>query len=241
MLSDVRANGSNPPRLAILTFNYDLIVDAAIHGAQMGVDYGIGTQEDWAGLHIPLLKLHGSLNWWVEYESRDIVPWYLQRFLTQSKHAVSFDKDSSQVRINAGQNINDLMNYSGKLKQIDRLPFIVPPSWNKADSHNRISRVWARAAQELSEAENIYVIGYSLPETDSFFRQLYALGTVGDTLLKRFWVYNPDASREKIFSNMLGPGARERFRFIRMPLKDVGDPDSTSDPFEHIRSNALFK
>jgi hypothetical protein len=187
------------------------------------------------------LKLHGSLNWGVEYESREIVPWYLQRFLSQSKRAVTFDKDSSQVRINAGQNINELINHTGKLRQIDRLPFIVPPSWNKADSHNRISRVWARAAQELSEAESIYVIGYSLPETDSFFRQLYALGTVGDTLLKRFWVYNPDDSREKIFSNMLGPGARERFRFIRMPLKASGDTDSTSDPFDHIRSNALFK
>jgi hypothetical protein len=38
--------------------------------------------------------------------------------------------------------------------------------------------VWRTAAQHLSEAEHIFIIGYSLPETDQFFRYLYGLGTV---------------------------------------------------------------
>jgi len=91
---------------------------------------------------------------------------------------------------------------------------IGPPSWNKADSHNSIGSVWERAAKELAEAHSIYVVGYSLPETDAFFRNLYALGSVGDVPLRRFWVFNPDPSREQVFLRLLGPGARSRFRFF---------------------------
>ena len=41
------------------------------------------------------------------------------------------------------------------------LPMIVPPTWNKSQYHAALSRVWSLAAQELTEAEDIYVIGYS--------------------------------------------------------------------------------
>ena len=64
----------------------------------------------------------------------------------------------------------------------------------KTEYHNSLSIVWKKAAQLLSEAENIFVIGYSLPESDSFFRYLYGLGTVGDFMLKRFWIFDPDQS-----------------------------------------------
>ena len=64
----------------------------------------------------------------------------------------------------------------------------------------------------LSEAEHIIVIGYSLPDTDQFFRYLYALGTVGATRLKRFWIVNPDKTIEERFSTLLGPLAQQRIR-----------------------------
>jgi len=95
-------------------------------------------------------------------------------------------------------------------------PVIVPPTWNKADSHRSLSRVWSRGALELSQAENIIVIGYSMPETDAFFRYLYALGTVGPVMLKRFWVFDPDTTGavEKRFENLLGHGAKPRFKYF---------------------------
>jgi hypothetical protein len=62
-------------------------------------------------------------------------------------------------------------------------PVIVPPTWNKTQYHKEIGGVWTEAAKHLSEAENIFIIGYSLPDTDQFFRYLYSLGTVGDTLI----------------------------------------------------------
>lgn len=99
--------------------------------------------------------------------------------------------------------------------EVDPEPVIVPPSWNKADYHNALSDVWAAAAKHLSEAEHIFVMGYSLPETDSFFRHLYALGSVGTTPLRRIAVFNPDASgaTNARFQGLLGPGAIARYEY----------------------------
>lgn len=235
-LKNVRAIQTGTPLpFSILTFNYDLLVDAALLSHDIGVDYGLIDREDWSGITMPLLKLHGSLNWGVETESKQIKPWFCRQFMRDPYANVK--KDGLMTKV--GRSIYEFSSYSNTRKQINELPFIVPPSWNKADSHHQIASVWGRAAQELSEADSIYIIGYSLPDTDSFFRQLYALGTVGDSLLKRFWVYNPDSSREEVFRAMLGPGARERFKFFKI-VSEVRDPrKETGDPFEHIAENVL--
>ena len=96
-------------------------------------------------------------------------------------------------------------------------PVIVPPTWNKAE-YQQIANVWKHAGLHLSEAENIIVIGYSLPETDQFFRYLFALGTIGDARPQRFWVVDPDADVAKRFQRLLGPTFRQRFRHYRMPF-----------------------
>ncbi|MFN7929916.1 MAG: hypothetical protein U0Y68_18610 [Blastocatellia bacterium] len=99
----------------------------------------------------------------------------------------------------------------------------MPPSWNKADYHNALSDVWAAAARHLSEAEYIFIIGYSLPTTDSFFRHLYALGSVGPTPLRKIIVFNPDASGEtdQRFRDLLGPGAKARYEYQKMTFEQA--------------------
>ena len=106
---------------------------------------------------------------------------------------------------------------------------LVAPTSNKGESHRNISAVWSRAAIELAEAENIFVIGYSMPPTDSFFQYLYALGTVGQTPLKRFWVFNPDETGviKTRFSDLLGPGAEARYQYHARPFEAA---------INHIRS-----
>ena len=78
-----------------------------------------------------------------------------------------------------------------------------------------LSTIWGATARELEDAEYIFIIGYSLPETDAFFRLLYGLGTVGDKPLKKIIVYNPDKSGdiENRFRNMMGSGALARFEY----------------------------
>lgn len=96
-------------------------------------------------------------------------------------------------------------------------PLIVPPVWSKVAYQRRLAPVWGQAADALSKADTIVVIGYSLPESDAFFRYLYALGTVGDATLRRFWLFDPDSTGtvEPRYRGLLGPGARRRFKHFR--------------------------
>jgi hypothetical protein len=91
----------------------------------------------------------------------------------------------------------------------------VPPGLFKREYQGSISRVWQQAAKELEEAEEIVVVGYSISDTDFFFRNLFALGTVGQKFIRRFAVFNPDKSGdiERRFSSLLGFGVRKRFDY----------------------------
>jgi hypothetical protein len=98
---------------------------------------------------------------------------------------------------------------------------IVPPTWNKERHYEKISRVWRRAASELHEAENVFVIGYSWPETDYFFHHLYALGTVGPRLLRRFWLIDNNEKTARRYRRLLGQQSLQRFYWTNCKFEDV--------------------
>jgi hypothetical protein len=196
---------------AVISFNYDIAADMAMYRAGLGPDYVIekpsGNQ-----VHVPLLKLHGSLNWATEKSSRKIRPLHLTSYFQHYSYN-GFEEHAS-TRVPIGSQLVEYFAHQAST-EVDPEPVIVPPSWNKADYHAALSDVWASAAKHLSEAEHIYVIGYSLPETDSFFRHLYALGSVGTTPLRRIAVFNPDSTGivDKRFQALLGPGATARYEY----------------------------
>jgi hypothetical protein len=202
------------PRLSfsVITFNYDIALDMALLKRGLGPYYAIDdTKED--PRHAPLLKLHGSLNWASEKGTGNITPVDLSQFL----RGINLIADDSRFRIPIGRLIQAHFQAHGL--EVDQEPVIVPPSWNKAGHYNTLSKVWATAASHLSKARYIFVLGYSLPLTDSFFRHLYALGSVGDDPLLAFRVYDPLPPKspvDKRFARLLGPGARSRYQYEPM-------------------------
>ncbi len=100
-------------------------------------------------------------------------------------------------------------------------PFLVPPTWNKSRHQSGIENVWKQAAQELAESENIFVIGYSLPQTDLFFHYLLSLGCLSSQIIRRFWVFDINPAVEERYRQILGPGVANRFQFIELSFKDV--------------------
>jgi len=161
------------------------------------------------------MKLHGSLNWASETESKAIRPLHLSKYF-QSPNSPPITEGTDAI-LPISHYLVDYFQKVGSIK-VEARPVIVPPSWNKSDYHQTLSQVWARAADHLSEARHIFVIGYSLPETDSFFRHLYALGSVGDAPLKSFVVFNPENPEgpvDKRFHNLLGHGALARYKYIQ--------------------------
>lgn len=193
---------------SIVTFNYDLAADYALHFVGLQAHYAMGADDAIGG--VPLLKLHGSLNWAVCSECGEIVPWRLSKYLARY-HWLTADL-VAKVRLNVTSNLKSF-DHGGHA--VARTPLIVPPTWGKTSEHANLTGVWHRAAQELRDAENIFVIGYSLPPSDAFFKYLYALATVGRTRIRRFWVFNPDPAVGERFGELLGQAVQNRFRFFK--------------------------
>ena len=206
-------------KVSIITFNYDLAIDFALQLSRLPFSYYLEEPSD--DEVIPLLKLHGSLNWAQCSDKRcnKIVTlnfWDTPYF----QQSYNFSSRETQARMRISRILPSFYHHE---KPVNSDSFIVPPTWNKSQYNLSIAPVWRRAAKELSDADSIFVIGYSLPSTDMFFRDLYALGTIGDTILKRFWVFNPDKNVEERFRELLGPGAEQCFKMHDKTFQEAID------------------
>ena len=107
-------------------------------------------------------------------------------------------------------------------------PVVVPPTTSKVEHQRVLDKVWRRAGQRLSEADSVYLVGYSWPQADQFFHQLYAVGSVGTQLLKRFCVVNHDQPvHERIRNELLGQQAADRFETLSKPEHRFDNKRST--------------
>jgi len=197
-------------RCSIITFNYDVVLDYALFHQVEGVDYCL--TETTSPYSTPLLKLHGSLNWAECPKCNEIIPVTFEHYF--SKRGFMSLKGLEYVNLNIGSNLSSVgLEHCGQT--INSEPVIVPPTWNKAEYNKGLQSVWRRAAVELANAENIFVSGYSLPESDYFFRYLYALGSVGKARIKRFWVFDPAVGEgvRTRFQELIGKGIMSRFKF----------------------------
>ena len=196
-------------QFAFLTFNYDVVLDHAL--TTYGVAYSYYLDPNEPHDRIPVLKLHGSINWGVCPECKTTVPYPISQARIRPIRS-----DTRNVVFNIGTNIH-LKEHEQCRKPLLGPPVLVPPTWNKNSYHGDLQRVWNHAAKELATANNIFVIGYSLPESDSFFRYLFALGSESKTRIKRLWIFNPDrdGTVEQRFRRMVGRGIESRLEFFK--------------------------
>ncbi len=78
-------------------------------------------------------------------------------------------------------------------KKKEEVPIIIPPSWRKGEMAI-FDGIWRYAYESIKEANDIYFIGYSLPETDTYFKNLLAVSLSKSKKLKRVIVVNSDNS-----------------------------------------------
>ena len=57
---------------------------------------------------------------------------------------------------------------------------IIPPTWNKGDLNPANEKAWKLAGRLLHNAHHIIIIGYSLPETDSYIKYLLKSSCISD-------------------------------------------------------------
>lgn len=207
-------------RVAILTFNYDVAVDYAFRTHGLSPDYFLQPKDAPEG--VPLLKLHGSINWAHCPECDAVVPWKIKDFFSGGREWPLY-RELKGVYFDIASKLQEMPCHCEGVP-VDPEPVVIPPTWNKEDYYRQVRPVWAQAAKQLGEAHSIFVIGYSYPDSDAFFRYLYALGAVDAPVLKRFWVVNPEPEGGRVdqrFRRLLGPGAIRRYTYVAQPFSQA--------------------
>jgi len=199
---------------SVITFNYDLGLDYSLYRNRLVPDYCLG-DIDIRGKSVTYLKLHGSLNFGrcSKLSCGRVIP-YRQFQYTQTTAGA----DYSTIPV-----VSELRRQkcSSCGEPLEDDPVIIPPTWNKTTLHAEISKVWKRAAYELKDAEHIFVLGYSLPDTDWFFNYLYGLGVEMEKPVKGFYVYNPDSAVRERFEKLLGQSVIQRFHFRNVSFEEA--------------------
>lgn len=204
----VLRTGARKKSISIITFNYDCAVEIALNLQGIKWNYGIGPTESDS---IPVLKLHGSLNWSYCKKCKKLLP-----------HRILYD-----IHQHPGPRQQRFLHYPDTIEKqsvckpcgaIGNLaqPVIIAPGLDKFSSYALVKNVWARAAQELRDALYVCVVGYSHPPLDSAFHFLYALGTFGEEPLRKFVLVDndPHGIIENRYLTLLGLDARQKFSFV---------------------------
>jgi hypothetical protein len=159
-------------RTAFISLNYDILIDNAllvtpgVH-ADYGVDFTNRTDEFApTGIAVPMLKLHGSLNW-LFCPTCNALDHYPGRKIAAELY-------DSPHRALCGR------------CQEPRVPIIIPPTFYKVMSNYYLQQIWKRAEEELKQARRIIFCGYSFPDADMHIRYLLKRAELNRTGLPPF-------------------------------------------------------
>jgi NAD-dependent SIR2 family protein deacetylase len=144
---------------AFISTNYDILIDNAIAALSLSnpgerTDYAVEFANQTAlppwsppgAYAVPLLKLHGSLNWLYCPTCNDLTITPLR------KGAIEF------ITCNFCETL--------------MVPIIVPPTFYKNMTNVFLGRVWNRAEFELRRADHVIFCGYSFPDADMHIKYL---------------------------------------------------------------------
>lgn len=122
-------------------------------------------------------------------------------------------------------------NYSGTFTiQLTKLhggveSTIIPPTWNKR-INNGLDNAWKDAAQWLSEANEIRILGYSLPKTDMYIKHLFSTALLESKNLQKIDIIclDPDGAVENRYREMF---SFPNFRFNNFDINRYLDSFNT--------------
>lgn len=180
---------------AVITFNYDLVLDSALYQVGVAPDYHLPSAVDdpnWkpSPRRCSVLKLHGSINWGVCSKCR-------------TRLLIGCRKPNQRPLWHPRQHC------AGCGEQL-YLPLLVPPSWDKTGHRDILAPVWAEAVKELKNARRICVIGYSMPKSDAYFKYLLTLALAENDRLSELIVVDSGRTVHDRWKEFLEPMFMER-------------------------------
>lgn len=140
----------------------------------------------------PILKLHGSVNWYRVYKIDDAL-----------REKSDENIDEQVVLLNT-----HVHRYGSQpplaLREIDAVveTLIITPTSNKrTDDNSILSQLWKIARDKLSNCKKLIVVGYSFPATDFHVRRLL-LESFVDNVLTELVIINPAPELVEVVKNL---------------------------------------
>ncbi len=204
----------------VITFNYDLIIDNLLMMNDIVPKYSNNRVEylnkkdiEDKGHNLEfsnnfkLLKLHGSLNWFICNKCKRIY--------------IKID-----VEDNYSTNGDDYTATSGDIcKCGQRMDFIIiPPAGGKSkpEKPEFLNNAWTIAEEELKTANEITFIGYSFPHTDENIRESFQKLINENSLLKRVRVINKEINDELVskYECVFGEINKRKIEYYQTSFED---------------------
>lgn len=153
------------------------------------------------GAGIPILKLHGSLNWYSGH-------------LTANISRASLFKVDKTIRITRRRQIDTTMTYTTTNgKTLHTFPVVVPPVLNKAGVlPTDMKPLWQIAEEALREAEEVIIMGYSCPPADLESANMFRRAFRTAARQKRLHVIDPNPTVLMRYVELTDAGALSYYK-----------------------------
>ncbi len=198
-------SSDNLPHVTFVTFNYDLGLEYALKGFYYpGISPYFENES-----HIPICKMHGSMNWYrsgdkVVYHPKLMYAWFESLW------------ESSSTPWFPGQITSSVLPHGQE-------PFIVAPSHDKFGTMGLLSSARRVCADAIKQADLILFCGYSLSITDGWFRNLLKAYTPFSHKLRAIRVYDTGDATRQTFREFFGSALRDRVTIINGGIVEMSD------------------
>lgn len=197
-----------------ITFNYDLLLDKAlslnIHHLLGDYNLDFATVNDYAAYErisnknraendVDILKLHGSLNWAHCPSCREI---HLTHYQT---YKFTFKKMCRKCKTALS-------------------PLLIPPAYRKHSERYGLDRLWKKAADILSIADSITIIGYSFPDGDVEVKWLFKRSLARGQKKPKLILAEPSSSVRQKITGLFGNKIKEVVAFKNFEQFCLGSP-----------------
>jgi hypothetical protein len=145
---------------AILTFNYDTLVERAL--SELNISWEHGFEQD---MNIPIFKLHGSIDWIVaSHDNRPRTEMF--------KCLVGHMNDYCLLRYRTSERLAEL--YKSRHVFGRRIGIAGLGAYKELHKIPGLGLVWSRGMESLDQADIAVIVGYSLSNFDAMAQMQFA-------------------------------------------------------------------
>jgi hypothetical protein len=165
--------------ISYVTFNYDCSLEVAMLNMDREVTYEAPTSKS----QVPVYKLHGSVNWFESAGQASVVQVSPDEYYGSMTYSIQNDEEIRSARV-----------YFERSYPRDASPgrrLIVAPTFMKSYANPFIRQLWSHASNAINEAKHLYVIGYSMPNSDAAFRHLLGVSNLDGEFFNSVTVVRP--------------------------------------------------